>query len=108
MTRTGFQDSGCSRVFLAGKLKFNHPQLRVSATHVPDELQFSPPCADWDGCEAAGTGRPGIPHPVPAGFPEVDVRPGLLYFPARGLTPYFSAYFIRGIAGTSSLVLYWP
>ena len=77
--------------------QFHHAQVWIAAAHIPDQLQLRlcvlvgmavrPPGLAGQGCHA----------PIPAGLPEVDVRPALVVFPAGTAHAVFFCVLHQGL-----------
>jgi len=77
--------------------QFHHAQVWVAAVHVPDQLQLrlcvlvgmavGPPGLAGQGCHA----------PIPAGLPEVDVRPAFVVLPTGTADTIFFCVLHQGL-----------
>ena len=62
--------------------QFHHAQVRISAAHVPNQLQFRLCVLVWMAVGPTGLTRQGFCCAIPPGLPEVDIRPAFVILPA--------------------------
>ena len=62
--------------------EFDHAQRWISAAHITDELQLGICMLVWVAVGASGLAGQGCHTPIPALFPEVNVRAALVVLSA--------------------------
>ena len=77
--------------------QLHHAQVGVAAAHVPDQLQLRLCVLVGMAVRPPGLAGQGCHTPIPAGLPEVDVRPALVVFPAGAADAVFLRVFHQGL-----------
>ena len=84
--------------------QLHQAELRIAA-HVPNQLQLRFCMLIWMAVRTPGLAGQGRNTPIPAGTPEVNIRPALIVLPTGTAYSVFSAYFIRDCLYAMSCVI---
>ena len=77
--------------------QFHHTEVRIPAAHVPNQLQFRLCVLVRVVMRPPGPAGQRLHRPIPASFPEVDIRPALVVFPAGSAHAVFFRVFHQGL-----------
>lgn len=77
--------------------QLHHTQIRVAATHIPDQFQLRLRMLVGMAVGTSGLTGQRCHTSIPAGLPEVDVRPALVVFPAGTADAVFFCVFHQGL-----------
>ena len=77
--------------------QFHHTQVRITAAHIPDQLQLCLCVLVGMTVRASGLAAQGLHCSVPTGLPEVDIRPALVVLPAGPADTVFLCVFHQGL-----------
>ena len=77
--------------------QFHHTKVWIAAAHIPDQLQLRLCVLVGMAVGTSGLTGQRLHRSIPAGFPEVDIRPALVVFSAGSAHAVFLRVFYQGL-----------